>query len=70
MWSFGVGGLVQGSVSLTVGFEISNVHARPTSLYQTMDQDVALSYFSSTIPDCYHTPCHQVPCHGDNGLSL
>ena len=58
---FGVGDLVEGSVSLRVGFEISNAHARPTALCLAMDQDAALSYFSSTSLPAAMLPATMLP---------
>jgi hypothetical protein len=44
-------GFVEGGVSLKVGFEVSKAHTRPRPrLTLPVDQDVALSYFSSTMP--------------------
>ena len=54
-------GLVGGSVSLGMDFEVSKAYARP-SLCLSPDQDVALGYYSST---CLHTTMLP-PCQDDN----
>jgi hypothetical protein len=41
-------GLVGGSVSLRVGFEVSEAQAKPKETLP-VEQDVALNYFSSTM---------------------
>lgn len=62
-------------MSLEVGFGFSKMHARhslslsvslPPSLPPPLsplsvlvDQDVALSYFSRTMPIYFHVPCHE-----------
>jgi len=43
-------GLVGGSMSVGVGSEVSKAHARPSLSLSAYDQDIALDYFSSTLP--------------------
>lgn len=52
-------GLVGGSVSLGVGFEVSQAPDRLSvfPLPLLVDEDVAHSYFSSTMHGCVHAPC-------------
>jgi hypothetical protein len=57
----GDGGLIGGSVSLGVSFDIPKAHGK-ARVSPFADQDTALRYFSSTMPACYHAPYH------DNGL--
>jgi hypothetical protein len=43
-------GLVEGSVLLEVGFEVSKAQASPASPLLNVDQDVGLNNFSSIMP--------------------
>jgi len=48
----------------TVGFEVSKTTVDTPLFFSPMDLDRVLSYFSNTMHDCCHAPCHDV-----NGLS-
>ena len=51
------------SMSLGVGFEVSKAHVSPMLSFSLFsDQDVALSYVSSTIFTCCCTFCHKASC--------
>ena len=47
-------GLVGGSLSLWVSFEVSNASARPECVSLPADEDVALGYCSGTMPAYCH----------------
>ena len=62
-------GLLGGSMSLGVGFELSKAHTGPGFFLSLLpaNQDVKLSAVS---PAPYPPMCFHAPCHDDNALSL
>lgn len=62
-------GHVGGSISLGMGFRISNVQARPNVLLFLLSTDLDIK-FSVTTPSRFLPVCHHASCHAKNELNL